>query len=407
MSIIAKKINYAPEMLQPYPWSAYDVLYDLVLIIPACNESDIISTIDSLESCDYEERYAVILLINESQQCSSECSSVNNRCYDQIRSYKQKTSNQDIYVYYVSDIAPKKAGVGLARRLAMDQAVMICESSHTPIVNLDADCQVNKAYLSEIAQYANDNSKVELINIHYEHPYDHEPIIQYELHLRYFIEVQRYLKLPYAYHTVGSSFAVRAGAYTQVGRMNLRKAGEDFYFIHKFTKKGTMGICPDAIVIPSSRSSDRVPFGTGRAMIEMEGLQHYNTYNIQSFLVLRPLLETVSSLYGAKQEVLAQTLREALPLGAQGYFNSVSFVENITKLSNNAKTFETFEKAFYQWFDAFKLMKYLHHMRDHGYDDQRVMQQARDMLLLLDNDADFIEMSSSELLTEYRSIQKR
>ncbi len=34
----------------------------------------------------------------------------------------------------------------------------------------------------------------------------------------------------HAYHTIGSSMAVRCSAYAKIGGMNRRKAGEDFIF---------------------------------------------------------------------------------------------------------------------------------------------------------------------------------
>jgi len=389
-------------MLEPYRWLDYHQQYDLILIIPACNEPDLLTTIASLEDCQFDKDYAVILLINESEHCTEEQSRVNRQSYEQVINYRLISSHLHLYVFYIVGIESKKAGVGVARRLAMDQAVFMSIDNETPIINLDADCIVNEDYLSAISQYANDHPKVELINIHYEHSYDHESIIQYELHLRYFIEVQRYIQLPYAFHTVGSSFAVRVGAYVQVGRMNLRKAGEDFYFIHKFTKKRTLGECPSAIVIPSSRSSDRVPFGTGRAMIEMSGHDEYLSYNLQSFIVLQPLLSNVISLYNAPQESLEEGLK-ALPQAARDYFSSVNFVQTMQKLSNNSKSTDTFEKAFYQWFDAFKLMKFLHFMRDRGYEDQPVVAEASKLLNIFDQEYD---NKSGQLLNQYREMQR-
>lgn len=46
--------------------------------------------------------------------------------------------------------------------------------------------------------------------------------------------------------------------------MNQRKAGEDFYFLHKFSILDQLGEINVEIVLPLARSSDRVPFGTGK-----------------------------------------------------------------------------------------------------------------------------------------------
>lgn len=51
--------------------------------------------------------------------------------------------------------------------------------------------------------------------------------------------------------------------------MNQRKAGEDFYFLHKFSILDQLGEINVEIVLPLARSSDRVPFGTGKAISQI------------------------------------------------------------------------------------------------------------------------------------------
>jgi hypothetical protein len=76
-------------------------------------------------------------------------------------------------------------------------------------------------------------------SIYFEHPtpeiyFDKkiiQSIISYELHLRYYIQKQKFIGLPYACHTVGSSMAVKASSYCKYGGKNTRKAGQDFYFL--------------------------------------------------------------------------------------------------------------------------------------------------------------------------------
>ena len=82
MSIIASEIKYHSNMLEPYPWLDYHQQYDFILIIPASNEPDLLTTIASLEDCHYDTDYAVVLLINESEQCTGEQSRVNRQSYD-------------------------------------------------------------------------------------------------------------------------------------------------------------------------------------------------------------------------------------------------------------------------------------------------------------------------------------
>ena len=59
--------------------------------------------------------------------------------------------------------------------------------------------------------------------IYFEHPIEgdeyppevYDAIIQYELYLRYYLQALRYTGYPYATHTVGSCFAVKASVYAK------------------------------------------------------------------------------------------------------------------------------------------------------------------------------------------------
>ncbi len=55
----------------------------------------------------------------------------------------------------------------------------------------------------------------------------------------------------------------------------------------------------DTSVYPSSRTSDRVPFGTGRAMLEWEdGLEKRNSsYHPESFLLLKVFLDMLPEIF--------------------------------------------------------------------------------------------------------------
>ena len=178
-------------------------------------------------------------------------------------------------------------------------------------------------YLQCINTYFSRNFNDELVCIAFQHRIEElenikqqEAIKKYEAYLHYFIEMQRGLNLPYAFQTIGSAFAVRAGAYLQVGGMNKRKAGEDFYFIHKFTKKGTIAELNECTVYPSGRPSFRVPFGTGKAVADMmEDKAEYYAYHPQSFYDLRGYVNTWNLRILRKRfKRLEVTLPNFLPL---------------------------------------------------------------------------------------------
>jgi len=129
-------------------------------------------------------------------------------------------------------------------------------------------------FFAEIEKHFEQHSNTPGCSIYFEHPIAgnefeaniYEGIINYELHLRYYYQALKYCGLQYAFHTVGSSMVVRSSAYQKQGGMNKRKAGEDFYFIHKIIALGNFSELNSTVVYPSPRISDRVPFGTGKAI---------------------------------------------------------------------------------------------------------------------------------------------
>ena len=71
------------------------------------------------------------------------------------------------------------------------------------------------------------------------------------------------------------------------GGMNKRQAGEDFYFLHKIIPLGHFGEINTTRVIPSPRPSDRVPFGTGRAVRDYLATHKFETYPLEAFRDLK------------------------------------------------------------------------------------------------------------------------
>ena len=344
-----------------------------IVVIPAFAEPSLLPTLHSLAQATHsKEDILVIVVINESDEAEIVHSQVNENCFDELA--ESHLPNLNLEVLYVQNIPAKMAGVGTARKIGMDYAEEFfgeLGKDRGIIINLDADCVVSTNYFEEILKYYEDNPEVELVNIHFEHRYEEiadplnrRAIVDYELHLRYFIEMQRELHLPYAFHTIGSSFAVTVEGYRSVGGMNRRKAGEDFYFIHKFTKRNSASDLNSCTVYPSGRSSFRVPFGTGKAVADlMNNEEEFKTYHPQSFMDLKPLVEL--DLY--EGAILSEEEFRILPDSIRYFLLMLNFPSVLQKLRKNTKSKSTFNKALYQWFDAFRLMKYLHYTRDNYY----------------------------------------
>ena len=242
----------------------------------------------------------------------------------------------------------KKAGVGLARKIAMDIALSrFARVDYDGWIHcLDGDCTVNRNYWRALLRAERQGVSGGVCG--FQHPLDglseaeRERIIRYEIFLRYYVLALRFAAYPYAFHTIGSCMGTRASAYARIGGMNQRKAGEDFYFLHKLMPQGGFGEIKEAVVYPSARQSDRVPFGTGRAMREMEqGSKSFEKlYHPQIFWELRQIHT------GGETELWREFLR------------AMHWEEDFHKLEK--RNVKRGEERFFHWWDGFKVLKFVH-----------------------------------------------
>jgi hypothetical protein len=382
---------------------------DLIIVIPAYNESleSIIETIKSLCSqCQDTCSYAVFLLINTHIKDNEELIQSSLKNYQILKdtedNYKSKHRQVNLLYHHFTT---KKSGVGHARKLLMDTAFRYFHSigKNGIIVNLDADTTVADNYIQTIYKHFDNHNDTEAGSIRYEHKIlnENHPIIDYELHLRYFINMQRLIHLPYGYQTVGSAMAVRSQAYAKEGGMNKKQAGEDFYFMHKYSKTLKLSEINDTVVFPSSRISDRVPFGTGRAISEASKESYEAmSYNYDSFLVigewiaknLKVILNTSAiSLNIIKSS--SDTLNE--------FLRSINAEDSISNIMRNSHNQSIRYKSFFAWFNAFQLMKSLHFLRDKGYKDQSIDICTKKLLETIEIEHQSSRKANLELIREY------
>lgn len=355
-----------------------------VITIPACGEPHIIRTLESLAACHSPSGvFEIIILINHGALASPEVKAMSHHSAIQVSEWIANHTflNLRYYVLSAFELTKKEYGVGNARKILMDEAarrLVAKDKVQAPIIGLDADCLVSKNYLVEIESYFQKNVDIQACSIHFEHHLEgldmlqKKAIIQYEKHLRYYIDAQRMAGFPFAYQTIGSSMAVRCIDYMKQGGMNRRQAGEDFYFLQKFIELGHFGELNSTTVYPSGRVSDRVPFGTGKAV--KDALQQNGevyTYHLQSFKDIKVLFDAVDSLWSMDSGGVEQFL-ETVSRSVNSFLYHFDFVIIINDIKSNTSSKNTFNKRFFRWFNAFMLMKYLHYARDHFYPNQPV-----------------------------------
>lgn len=385
----------------------------IVVVIPCSDEESLLLSLMSLKKCNLPKcSVEVIVVINHGEHAKADVVSQNQKTLQETETWIRENNRPEFkfHLIYHPDLPKKFAGVGLARKIGMDEACWRLEKADNPtgvIVCFDADSKCESNYLTAIESHFEQNPKTTACGIHFEHPLNgldfeeevYQAIILYELHLRYYIHAQRFCGFPYAYQTIGSSMAVRANAYQKQGGMNKRKAGEDFYFLHKFIELGSFSEIKTTKVIPSPRPSHRVPFGTGKAVgAILQGKPTYHTYALESFIALKSFFESIPDFYQRE----AIQVRKSLPKPVAEFLISVDFDKKWMELHKHTGEFQAFEKRLYRWFNSFMLMKYVHFARDHFYPDVEVIGAALSLMKLLD--PSFEQVEARKILDKYREL---
>ncbi len=387
----------------------------IIVVIPTYNEPDLIASLRALHRCGKPNcSVEVIVVINDGEHSEDAVKQQNAKTYEAAQKWSFEKSGIQIKYFpiYIQNLPKKHAGVGLARKIGMDEAVRRFEmlNRNGVITSFDADSTCAPNYFQEIHAHFDQHEKCDACSIHYEHPITgggtqdrYTAIVLYELHLRYYINALKYAGFRQAVQTVGSAIAVKSKAYQQQGGMNKRKAGEDFYFIHKFTPLGTFKELKSTTVFPSPRVSNRVPFGTGKAVGEILGnAQIYDTYNPASFDLLKTFIYLVPELYTKDFSALSNQIpSEIIP-----FLEEQQFESTLLEIKTNSTDAASFGKRFYRWFNAFRVMKLLHFLRDKHFENVGVGEAARWLIGELQDQEVSERADVVDMLVWFRELDK-
>ena len=328
-------------------------------VIPACDEAaELPRTLDALgKALERAPRpTAVIVVVNHPAQASDAGSRATLACLEERRS-------PWLFPLYSPGIS---GGVGAARKLGMDAflAAHTSESVDDALLwSLDADTRVEPEYFSAVEAAFRARPGAGFCTLGFRH----EPgatteleraIREYEAYLRDYVENLRRAGSPYAFHSVGSAFAVRGAAYVRAGGMKVRSAGEDFYFLQECAKCGAFFELEEVLVHPSARLSGRNAFGTGPALEKIVSGEGLNRIAPAAFDALKSVLDAANApgLLADPEKFLA-----ALPEGAREFLRRARFAENWKCiLANTPRLHAPRVRAFHRWFDGLKTLRLLH-----------------------------------------------
>lgn len=380
----------------------------LIVVIPVFNETETLKALNSLiENNLPKTSVEVLVIINQSIECDESVINQNTSTLYDVNEWIKANPKEGIKFYVQHISLPKKhAGVGLARKAGMDEATRRFEEINNEngiILCFDADCTCSSNYLNETYKSFL-QKQLKGASIYYEHNFEHlsslekEGILQYELHLRYYVHALKKAGYPYAFHTVGSSMAVRVDIYKKAGGMNKRKAGEDFHFLHKVIPYGNFEEITSATVYPSARMSDRVPFGTGKAMYDWitKNRDQFYSYHPQIFNKIEEFIKLAPLFYKCpKYDDLINKLSPVI----QSYLEKEKFKIVLRDINRQSNSLATFVHRWFSWFNGLKILHLVHYLRDHSYPSIPVKQAAAQ--LIKSN-----KTKSKDILGEYRMLDR-
>jgi len=253
----------------------------------------------------------------------------------------------------------KKTGVGFARKVLFEQILSVSEPDDL-IVSLDADTYVKPDYLESVASVFKKNKSLNALAVPYYHRLDpqdeicNRTMLRYELYMRNYAINLLKIKSPYGFTALGSAIVMRASALRKIGNITPLQSGEDFYLVQKFCKMGGLSLFNTECVYPASRFSDRVPFGTGPAMIQgAKGI--WDSYPIYHHTFFNPIEDAYTHLQDIFDNNFKITDNDFL-----AFLQKDNQKQDIWQdIRQNVSDYPHFVKAFHQKADGLRLLQYV------------------------------------------------
>lgn len=277
----------------------------------------------------------------------------------------------------LGDPIPHQQGVGLARKISADIALQLIYRqlirSHW-IYSTDADTVLPNNYFQLPMPDAKQD--VAAFVLGYRHITGGDSAIDratqiYETRLRAYVSGLAYAGSPYAFNTVGSTLCIDAHHYAMVRGFPKRAAGEDFYLLNKLRKTGRIIELAQPIVDIKSRISNRTPFGTGTAVADILNYDNVEDaaifYHPQLFELLKTLLQGFDEIAAGFDASTKITIQWRLVYDMQASIilalQAMDFDNAIAHCVANSRDQQQFSRHLQHWFDGFRTLKWLHHIR--------------------------------------------
>ncbi len=412
-------LNYAEK--ESFSFGEFSFTFNNVITIPAYNEAfkDIKFTLDSI----HDENTLVILVVNSQENSPLAAKESNQELINNIINifptiFEIKLLGNislhkynNIFILLVDRTTnslhlPKKTGVGLARKIAADIATKLIYDGKILsnwIHCTDADVILPENYLHRTKELIGYSAAI-YPYIHRDNSYNNshkKAVALYEISLRHYVTGLKYANSNFAFHTIGSTIAINIDAYANVRGFPIKESGEDFYILNKLAKVGKILSLKDSPITLDGRTSDRVPFGTGKSVQKIINLDdpenQFLFYNSTIFEKLKVFISAVSNINNFSN--IKKSIADEILLKTLDKIGAFDALNTAMKSSINPRIYL---QNFHHWFDNFRTLKFIHYMRDNVYPSMPIKEIIKQPLYATYNLTP--SHTLEELLQEFRKF---
>ena len=366
--------------------------WDQVLVVPCFDESH--EFIDRYAQALTKTSLLLILVLNRPPTAHQTC---NDRVRDHLKNFSRIQLGPRHDLFEVSPTVslllvdletlegptPIKQGVGRARRVGCDLALQLISEGKVNsqwVCSGDADACWSDALFDQA--WPGSASAVTLPFTHL--PSDDQQLSEatllYELRLHHYVLQLMAINSSYAFHTLGSACAFNIEAYAAVRGMPLRRAAEDFYILNKLAKVAPVHPATGPMVRIKTRTSSRVPFGTGPAVQKLAEsatpIDEPIFYDTRCFETLSRVHELFERWISAEamnfspddfSRDLKAKFGTALARSIGQKLEQWHYKDAIAHIRQAAATLDQRRPHLVTWLDGFKTLQLIHVIRDAGH----------------------------------------
>lgn len=387
----------------------------MVVVVACRDEPELLDCLLALRECNLPgHAVEVLVVIGDSEEDAADLKARNLALLASARAWAAEADTDALrfHCLHFPNLPARHAGMGLLRKVGMDEAVHRLNLTHNPrgiIASLDAEAVCDAHYLTAIAHYFDQHPTRDSCSLAFAFPTSHDAspqlaagALRVELAHRLLIAGLRHGGHPYAYSTLGTAMAVRSGAYQAQGGMNRRKVDEDFHFLQKFIELGVHGNCTATCVQLPMFFADTTWSSIGQKVMQYWETPDpdYPVFALESFVALQQALAGVR-LWQALDAGTLDTCLAQFPDGIREFMQHHRFTATVQEIQRYTRSPAAFEKRFYRWLDGRKTFHYLQHCRDHHWANRPLLEVGNAMRGWMEGKAS-TPLNLKELLLWYR-----